>query len=89
MKTYITNTVLVVLGAICLALAAGDILRVHRGTFAIEHQPIFYCVFGFVIYAAFIFAAKALRRLILRPEDYYGSAATDAEPETAPEADNV
>ncbi len=89
MKTYIANTVLVVLGAICLALAAGDVLRSRHGTFAVEHQPIFYCVFGFVVYAALIFAAKALRRLILRPEDYYGSAAADAEPETAPEADNV
>jgi hypothetical protein len=85
MKTYINNWVLVVLGLVCAVLAAADVLRGHHGTFGVEHLPVFYCVFGFVVYAALIFAAKALRRLILRPEDYYGQTSTDAETE----ADNV
>ncbi|HEX7775249.1 MAG TPA: hypothetical protein VF449_01845 [Parvibaculum sp.] len=85
MKTYITNWVLIGLGVICATLAAADILRGHHGTFDVEHLPLFYCVFGFVVYAALIFLAKALRRLILRPEDYYGRTSTDAEKE----ADNV
>jgi hypothetical protein len=81
MNEYVTNKVLAGLGVICLALAAADLFRDRHGVFGIESTPLFYCAFGFFIYVLVIFAAKALRRLILRPEDYYGREATDAEDE--------
>nr|RAV98192.1 hypothetical protein DBT41_14740 [Aerococcus urinae] len=89
MKTYITNKVLIALGTICFVLAGLDIAIGHHGSFGIDALPFFYCLFGFVIYVALIFAATALRRLIPRPEDYYGRNAIDAEPAQRPEADNV
>lgn len=83
MNKYITNNVLYVLGAICVALAAADFFRDRHGHFDIESQPLIFCAFGFIAYIALIFAAKALRRIIIRPEDYYGREATDAEDESA------
>ncbi len=81
MKGYITNKVLIGLGTICLLLAGADFVRAPHGHFEVEHMPLFFAAFGFVIYALLIFLSKALRRLILRPEDYYGDHATDQEDE--------
>lgn len=75
------NRLLYVLAAICGALALADFLSGRHGYYAIENIPVFYGLFGFVIYVTVIFTAKALRRLILRPEDYYGRHAIDAEDE--------
>jgi hypothetical protein len=83
MNTYITKPVLFVLGAICLGLAAADFFRERHGHFDIESMPLIWCVFGFAVYVVVIFMAKALRRVILRPEDYYGDEATDREDESA------
>lgn len=83
MNGYITNWVLYVLGAICIALAAADLFHERHGDFTIESIPLFWCAFGFVTYIVVIFIAKALRLFILRPEDYYGREATDAEDESA------
>lgn len=83
MSEYITNKVLAALGAAGLGLAAADFFVDRHGSFPIEHMLLFYCLFGFVVYAGLIFLAKGLRRLILRPEDYYGAEATDREDERA------
>lgn len=50
------------------AEAAGE---VHHG-FAFESWPGFYSLFGFVACVALVLAAKELRKLLMRPEDYYG-----------------
>ncbi len=83
MNSYITNRVLYVLGAICIALAVADLLHERHGDFAIENIPLFWCASGFVTYIVVIFMAKALRLFVVRPEDYYGREATDAEDESA------
>ena len=45
---------------------------VHKhGPFAIEHWFGFYGIFGFVACVALVLAAKQLRRILMRPEDYY------------------
>jgi hypothetical protein len=31
----------------------------------------FYCLYGFIACVALVLAAKALRRVLMRPEDYY------------------
>lgn len=80
MNTYITNKVLYTLGAICLALVVVDFVRDRHGIFDVESLPLFFCLFGFVVYGALIVMAKGLRRLIERPENYYGKEAIDAEP---------
>jgi hypothetical protein len=82
-NTYVTNKVLYVLGAVCIGLAAIDFFRDRHGHFDIESMPIIWCAFGFAVYILVIFMAKALRRAIMRPEDYYGREAIDAEDEKA------
>jgi hypothetical protein len=42
-----------------------------HGPFAIEHVYGFYGIFGFVACVALVLIAKQLRRVLMRPEDYY------------------
>jgi hypothetical protein len=71
------------LWAVCLLLLVGGevlLVRAHRaaaaaGTehhgFAFERWPGFYALFGFVACVALVLSAKELRKLVMRPEDYY------------------
>lgn len=61
----------------CAAVAALDLFGLlgivyhrHVSLFA-EGLPGFYAVWGFVGIAALIYLAKRLRRIVMRPEDYY------------------
>lgn len=80
------NKILYALGALCLTLAAADFVLGRHEDFAIANLPLIWCVFGAAAYAVIVFAAKALRRLVLRPEDYYGREAIDSEESEAPDA---
>jgi len=72
------------LWAVCLLLLVGGegLLRWahHRSqqagdthhAFAFESWPGFYALFGFIGSVALVLAAKELRRLLMRAEDYYG-----------------
>lgn len=67
-----TGTVVTyLLYAVCLALLAAELL-IHREVyFGIEGWYGFYAILGFAAYCGIIYTAKALRRLVRRPEDYY------------------
>lgn len=56
---------------LCAFLLAIDILVPKHGPFPIEHGLGFYGVFGFVACVALVLAAKVLRVVLMRPEDYY------------------
>lgn len=62
---------------LCAAVAALDILGLigvlyHRhASLFVEGLPGFYAGWGFVGIVALIFGAKQLRRVVMRPEDYY------------------
>lgn len=57
--------------AICAALLLVDPLVHKHGPFPIEHVFGFYAWFGFVACVGLVLAAKVLRLIIMRPEDYY------------------
>jgi len=69
---------------VCVIVAALDLLGLfefvyHRHElFFAEGLPGFYSVWGFMAIAALIFLAKQLRRLVMRPENYY-EAGDDAD----------
>ena len=52
-------------------LLAIDVFVPKHGPFAIEHVFGFYGIFGFVACVALVLIAKQLRRVLMRPEDYY------------------
>ena len=63
--------VLVLLYAVCGLLLLAD-LALHRHVeHPLEGLPGFYAVFGFVGCVSLVVVAKELRRLVMRPEDYY------------------
>lgn len=57
--------------ALCAFVLAIDIFVPKHGPFAIEHVFGFYAFFGFLACVVLVLLAKQLRRLLMRPEDYY------------------
>ena len=78
-KTENANKIFLVLSVFCLALFLADFTYHKHGHFPIEEIPGFYGAYGFFMFTALIFFAKALRLLIKRPENYYGDKAVDHE----------
>lgn len=57
---------------ILAAVVAVVDFAVHRHVeHPLERIPTFYALYGFVGVGALIFLSKALRRVVMRPEDYY------------------
>ncbi|MGW0735151.1 hypothetical protein [Streptomyces sp. NPDC002851] len=59
------------LAAICGLALLGDFFYTKAPHFAVERWFGFYAVYGFVSAVFLIFAAKGLRRLLRRDENYY------------------
>jgi hypothetical protein len=57
-----------VVSALLLAI---DVFVLKHGPYSIEHIPGFYGVFGFLACVALVLIAKQLRRVLMRPENYY------------------
>ena len=64
---------------VCGLLFAADFAIEKHSAFEMEDLPGFFAIYGFVSFTVLILAAKALRVLIKRPEDYYGDKAIDRE----------
>ena len=56
---------------VCAILIAIDVFVPKHGEFATEHVFAFYAWFGFFACVALVLIAKQLRRILMRPEDYY------------------
>ncbi len=55
----------------CVLLVAADFI-VHRHTgFDWEKIPAFYAIYGFAACVLLVLAARELRKLVMRKEDYY------------------
>jgi hypothetical protein len=52
-------------------LTFSELLYEHHPHFDIERIPEFFELFGFIAFVFIVFAGKALRKLIMRKEDYY------------------
>jgi hypothetical protein len=57
--------------ALCALLAVLGFFVEAHGELAIQHFPVFYGLFGFIAFIFIVFAGKALRKLVMRDEDYY------------------
>jgi len=57
--------------AVCGLLLVIDVLVPKHGPFLIEHVFGFYGLFGFIACVVLVLVAKQLRRVLMRPEDYY------------------
>lgn len=65
--TVVTYT----LYAVCAALLVAELVIDRKAELSVEGWFGFYAVFGFAAYSGIVNAAKALRRIVRRPEDYY------------------
>lgn len=57
--------------AVAAALTISEFAYEHHPHFDIEKIPEFFEIFGFLAFVFIVFAGKALRKLIMRDEDYY------------------
>jgi hypothetical protein len=57
--------------AVCAFLLLIDWFVHKHGPFAVEHWFGFYGIYGFVACVGLVIAAKEMRRILMRPEDYY------------------
>ena len=57
--------------AVCLLVAAIDLVYHRHVVHAWEAWPGFYSLYGFVACVALVLAARVMRWLLMRPEDYY------------------
>ena len=56
---------------VCAVLIAIDVFVPKHGPYGVEHVFGFYGWFGFIACVALVLIAKQLRRVLMRPEDYY------------------
>ena len=56
---------------VCVLVMLIDVFVPKHGPFAIEHVFGFYGFYGFGACVALVLIAKQLRRVLMRPEDYY------------------
>lgn len=63
----------------CALLFVIDLFYHRHAYFGFEGSRGFYAIAGFAAFAIIVLAAGQLRRLIKRPENYYGERATHAE----------
>lgn len=77
--------------AVCVLLTIADFFYEKHPYFPIENLPNFYGVYGFVGCVFLVLAAAQLRKVLMRPENYYEKKDASAEQEnfgdTSGEAD--
>ena len=66
-----TRIILTCFFAICAGLIIVDFVYHRHMEHPLENIPAFYTIYGLVGVGALIMAAKGLRRLVMRSEDYY------------------
>jgi hypothetical protein len=59
------------LAVLCALALAADFFYTKHPHFDIERWPGFYAGYGFVVSVSLVLAAKRLRRVLRRDEDYY------------------
>lgn len=65
------GNIVYVLYAVCALLVVIDLWVPKHGPFAIEYSFGFYAFYGFLVCVGLVVAARWLRAIVMRPEDYY------------------
>ncbi|MEO1135234.1 MAG: hypothetical protein AAFW68_01325 [Pseudomonadota bacterium] len=70
-KPSTRRAVWIILIGLCVVFAlAGFVVDLH-GYFPVESFGVFYAIFGFVSFSFIVLAGQHLRKILMRPEDYY------------------
>jgi hypothetical protein len=65
------NLIIKILVAACVGSVAADFFYHKHGDYAFQEWIAFDAVFGFLAYVGLVTAAKGVRRILMRSEDYY------------------
>lgn len=70
-KPSTRKAVWIILIVLCAGFAlAGLVLDMH-GYFPVEEFGLFYGIFGFAVFSFIVLVGQHLRKILMRPEDYY------------------
>lgn len=65
------RAVWIILIVLCVGFAlAGFVVDLH-GYFPVESFAVFYAIFGFAVFSFIVLVGQHLRKILMRPEDYY------------------
>jgi hypothetical protein len=67
----VVDLIIGVLVALCVGFTVADFFYDKHGHYDFEHWPGFHSFYGFVACVGLVLAARVLRKLIMRDEDYY------------------
>ena len=73
--------------ALCAALVGLEVVVHRHAGHAWEETFAFHALYGFIACVALVLAAKQMRRVLMRREDYYERRPHDVAPPPAPRAD--
>ena len=59
------------LAVVCALTVLADLFYAKHGYFGFEHWFGFHGFYGYAVFIFIVFAGKALRRVVMRREDYY------------------
>ncbi len=65
------NLIIKVLIAACVGVVVADFFYHKHGDYSFQEWFAFDAIFGFAAYVGLVTAAKGIRRLLMRSEDYY------------------
>ena len=71
LRTQVVNRIVYALYAICAGSVLLDLFIHRHEKLGFAESFGFYAWFGFVACVGLVLAAKGLRRILMRPEDYY------------------
>ncbi|MEM6453580.1 MAG: hypothetical protein AAF772_00660 [Acidobacteriota bacterium] len=65
------HRIVIGLAIACVLVTVADLFYAKHGHFGFEHWLGFHALYGFVASVIIVLGAKQLRRVLMRPEDYY------------------
>lgn len=65
------RVVWIILIALCAGFALAGLFIDTHGYFPVEDFGVFYAIFGFLAFSFIVLAGQHLRKILMRPEDYY------------------
>jgi uncharacterized oligopeptide transporter (OPT) family protein len=73
------NYIILALLAVAAVLIVAELISHRHGEFEAESLPLFPAIYGFVSFVLIVFLGIVLRKIVMRPEDYYEEGRHDDE----------
>ena len=70
-RPQVRRALWIILIALCASFGLAGFVVDVSGKFPVEDFGLFYGIFGFLVFSFIVLAGQHLRKILMRPEDYY------------------